>query len=282
MSTPRSTRLPRGVERVTADTGRGAFAALVAGPAPAGRRGAALLVPGFTGSKEDFTPLLPLLADAGYAVAAYDQRGQFETESSPGDDLSLAGLAADALAVAGALLGDEAPHLVGHSFGGLVAATAAVEHTAAWRSLLMLCSGPMAVGADRDDLRVLADRVESVGLEEVYAAYAVADEVAGVAPQPPEIEAFLRERFLRNSAAALAAFARHLMDAPDLTPRLAALDLPIAVVRGADDDAWPHSVQDAFAAAVGTRTVVIEGAAHSPNVEQPEATCAAMLAGWER
>ena len=36
----------------------------------------ALLVPGFTGSKEDFTPFLPYLAERGRSACAYSQRGQ--------------------------------------------------------------------------------------------------------------------------------------------------------------------------------------------------------------
>src|SRR4051812_50133168 len=38
-------------------------------------RGTALLVAGYTGSKEDFAPLLAPLADAGYRVVAIDRRG---------------------------------------------------------------------------------------------------------------------------------------------------------------------------------------------------------------
>src|SRR3954470_20839418 len=46
-------------------------------------RGTVLMVAGYTGSKEDFAPLLAPLADAGYRVVAIDQRGQYE---SPGPD----------------------------------------------------------------------------------------------------------------------------------------------------------------------------------------------------
>ena len=41
-----------------------------------------LLVPGYTGSKEDFIAVLAPLAAAGHEVLAIDQRGQYE---SPGD-----------------------------------------------------------------------------------------------------------------------------------------------------------------------------------------------------
>ena len=88
-----------------------------------------LLLPGWTGSKEDFTHLLPHLASAGIAATSVDQRGQYETPGADDDDYSLSGLAADAAEIASAAW-DGPSHLLGHSFGGLVAQTAAVEHTA--------------------------------------------------------------------------------------------------------------------------------------------------------
>src|SRR6195952_215998 len=66
-----------------------------------GVRGTVLMVAGYTGSKEDFAPLLAPLADAGLRVVAIDQRGQFE---SPGPDdpghYTVAELAADVIEVA--------------------------------------------------------------------------------------------------------------------------------------------------------------------------------------
>ncbi len=38
-----------------------------------------VLVPGVTGSKEDFALLAPLLADAGYFVQSYDIAGQYQS-----------------------------------------------------------------------------------------------------------------------------------------------------------------------------------------------------------
>ena len=71
MSTPTSLDLPDGVRRTTIHTARGAFAALEAVPASGVcEREAALLVPGYTGSKEDFLAILDLLADASRQVVA--------------------------------------------------------------------------------------------------------------------------------------------------------------------------------------------------------------------
>jgi len=52
------------------------------------------------------------------------------------------------------------------------------------------------------------------------------------------------------------------------------------VLRGEDDDAWSHEVQDALAEALDTSVVVIGGAAHSPAVEQPRATRDALARIW--
>ncbi len=125
MSTPKTLQLPSGVQRRTIQTSRGAFAALEARPATGVEEWQpALLVPGYTGSKEDFLLILQALAAAGRQVVAIDMRGQFET---PGDDnpatYQLAELAADVTEVIGQLAGPDGKgiHLLGHSLGGLVA-----------------------------------------------------------------------------------------------------------------------------------------------------------------
>jgi pimeloyl-ACP methyl ester carboxylesterase len=271
------------VRRDEVKTERGTFATLRC--EPQGRsvpRGQILLVPGFTGSKEDFGALLPLLAVAGWSAAAYDQRGQYETAADPGDDFSLSGFAADAATVAAALFGRAEPvHLVGHSFGGLVASTAAIEHPDSWASLTLMCSGPSGFGgAERRDLLTVADSVETIGLEGVWNFGAERDRANGLQPDPPQIEDFMHRRFLAHSPDALSAMARLLVETPDLTAGLAALDLPISLLRGERDDAWAHDVQDDLARALGTRCVVIADAGHSPAVEQPEETRDALVRIW--
>lgn len=285
MSTPRTLKLDATVRRQDASTGRGTFATLSCSPNTSSLpRGNVLLVPGFTGSKEDFAALLPLLAEAGWSAATYDQRGQFESTGQPGDDYTLSGLAADALAVARELFGaEEQVHLVGHSLGGLVAATAVIEQLDEWASLTLVCSGPGAITGERRGVMLdAAKMINRDGLEHAYRANVQRNLDRGSVAPEPEIEQFLHHRFLSNSPDSLAAMARLLATAPDRTAELAALDLPIAVLRGADDDAWPHDVQDDLAQALGTRVVVIANAAHSPAVEQPEETRDSLVRIWLR
>ncbi len=276
-------RLDASIRTARTNTARGDFATLVCVPTnrPVAH-GNALLVPGFTGSKEDFAALLPRLAEAGWSAATYDQRGQYETVGEPADDYTLDGFAADAEAVSYALFGDvERVHLVGHSFGGLVAGHAAVRDPSRWASLTLICSGPggLPEGVVRDEALFVADAIPHDGLESVYRARQQRDASRGFEPSPPDRGAFDHQRFLASFPPSLTAMARLLADAPDRTEDLVALDLPVALVRGADDT-WPHDVQDALAAALGTRVEVVESAAHSPAAEQPEATRDALVRSW--
>jgi len=272
MSVPKTLVLPAGVTSTVVDTSRGPFAALVAS-AGGDRHGHVLLVPGWTGSKEDFAALLPLLADAGFDVTAYDQRGQYETPGAPDDDYSLEGFGADALAVASAR--DAAPsHLLGHSFGGLVAQAAVRVAASAWRSLSLLCTGPAALGdSPGRPLTTMIRALDSLSLAEVHRRREL---MAGV-ERPAEIAAFLERRFCANAPASLRAMTDHLVRAVDGLDAVAASRLRFWVGRGARDDAWPHDVQDAMAARLGVTVQVIDGAAHSPAVENPEALAAAWV-----
>ena len=77
--------------------------------------------------------------------------------------------------------------------------------------------------------------------------------------------------------------ARHLLDCPDRTAELAAIEhLPKLVSYGENDDAWPPDVQDAMAERLGAERIRIPGAAHSPAVEAPETTAAMLTSFWNQ
>ena len=154
MSTPTSLSLPDNVRRSVIETRRGSFAALEAMPGTGVcERQPAVLVPGFTGSKEDFLAILHQLGAAGRRVIAIDLRGQYQTDG-PDDPAGyrIEELGADVTAVAEST---GAFHLLGHSFGGLVA-RAAVLGGYSPASLTLLSSGPAALpGVRAGELRSL-------------------------------------------------------------------------------------------------------------------------------
>jgi len=292
VSTPRSLKLPPPVTPVSIRTPRGSFAALRAEPASGvTEREPALLVPGYTGSKEDFLAVLESLAGPGRRVVAIDMRGQYQ--SAPA--LTKAGyaldeLAADLVALATAIGGDRGRvHLLGHSFGGLIARQATLSAPTAFWSLTLLGSGPAAIGGVRaQTLRQLLDYLDPAGHDVERLGEMIGQMWHGqLRPQaeaegtPAEIIDFLAERALLSCPLGLAEMARHLLGFPDRTAELAALErLPKLVSYGENDDAWPPDVQDMMAKRLGAERICIPGAAHSPAVEAPETTAGMLTAFW--
>ena len=283
MSTPQFLTLPPGVRRTDIETSRGTFAALEALPGSGiSERGPALLVPGFTGSKEDFISVLQTLAGAGRRVLALDMRGQYET---PGPDdasaYSCAELGADIASVIETL--SDPVHLVGHSFGGLVTRETVIAEPTLIESYTLMSSGPAAITGGREvEGRVLLAALPQVGLEHLWSTRMEPDAIAkGVSS---DIVAFLRQRMFMNSAAGLMSMANELLSMPDRVDELAKVSggagLPVLVLYGENDDAWAPEDQAFMAERLGARKVVIPGAAHSPAVEAPETTASALTAFW--
>lgn len=240
-----------------------------------------MLIPGYTGSKEDFAPLLDPLAQRGWHVLALDLPGQYESPPLP----EPRDYAPDELAGAIGALADrfDAPvHLVGHSFGGLVARAAVIAAPDRYASLVLLSSGPAAIDGLR---RVRIDQLEPVlartGLPGVYAAMqAAAAAEPGFAAPPPELAEFLERRFLRGSPIMLQGMADALRTEGDRVAELAATGIATLVVHGVDDDAWPPHVQREMAERLGARYEVIPDAAHSAAVENPAALIDVLLSFW--
>jgi pimeloyl-ACP methyl ester carboxylesterase len=301
VSTPRSIVVPAGVRRITIrTTTRGNFAAFEAMP-PTGvcERRPALLVPGFTGSKEDFLPILRQLGAAGRRAVAIDQRGQYETKG-PDDKsaYSLSELAQDVAAVAAELAqapsqapaqGRQGVHLLGHSFGGLVARETVLAGHAPLCSLTLMSSGPgklagPAAGvleAIHAPFKDLAGPELRHGIEQLWELQLAVD--ARAEGTPPHIVEFLRNRMLGSSPEGLAVAAELLLSCPDQTDALAdAASVPILVLYGEYDDKWETPVQEHMAERLDAQRVCIPGATHSPAVEAPETTASALTAFWNR
>jgi pimeloyl-ACP methyl ester carboxylesterase len=289
VSIPPFVELPATAERTSVQGAGCALAALVATP-PDGtpELDSVLFVPGYTGAKEDFVALLDPLARLGLRVVAIDQRGQYEspTDAVAPFDLGspthygMGPLAADVTRIAADLTAAtrRRPHIVGHSFGGLVARAAVLDASTSeppFASLTLLDSGPGAVpGVSADRARLLLAAIEGgMSMPAIWRAHQEMD------PAPPSVSAAvlddLRRRWYETKPASLLAMGRSLLSEPDRTGELANITtarLPTLVACGVDDDCWPVSVQRAMAKDLGARYATIDGAGHSPAAERPEAT----------
>ncbi|MCX4819215.1 alpha/beta hydrolase [Streptomyces sp. NBC_01142] len=274
-------------------TTRGTFAVLEGQPAGA-VRGTVLLLPGFTGSKEDFIALLEPLCEAGYRAVTVDGRGQYETDG-PDDQQAYAQdeLARDVLAQAEAVGGPV--HLVGHSLGGQIARAAVLLDPAPFTTLTLMSSGPAQVtAAQQQKIKLLSDALAVMGMDQVWEAMRALDP-----PEDADIEGAgagtdngrtdgrtdgedLRRRWLRHNPAQLIATGRQLTVEPDRIAELAAVrPLPKHVLSGERDDTWPVSLLDEMAERLDARRTVIAAAEHSPNTDRPHETAQALIAFWD-
>ncbi|MFI1333767.1 alpha/beta fold hydrolase [Streptomyces sp. NPDC020845] len=295
MSRPPFITLPGCARAHRLRTARGEFAVHDARPEGA-VRGTVLLVPGFTGSKEDFIALLEPLARAGFRVVAVDGRGQHET-GGPRDEAAYAQqeLARDVLAQTAALDADAGTtadaataegstplHVLGHSLGGLVVRTAVLMAPDAFASLTLMCSGPAAISESQQArTKLLIDALAVTDMETVWQAMRELDPPE--APEettPPGVEDFLHQRWLGTVPEQLIATGRQLNSEPDRVAELAGVALPKHVLSGIVDYAWPVPLMDEMAERLGAHRTVIQGAGHSPNAERPLPTAEALIGFW--
>lgn len=226
-----------------------------------------VFVPGYTGSKEDFGPLLAPLASAGYRVIAFDQRGQYQSPAR-GDLASYTPgpLAADLVGLLDRL-GLQRVHLVGHSFGGLVARAAVLAAPARFASLVLLCSGPAGLTGPRARAtRALRPVLQDGGVARVWELLSAEQEGSD----------FARRRFLAQDPVALSGMGEAVLDEPDrvdeLAERCRAAGIPVLVACGEQDDAWPVAAQREMARRLAAPFRSVPGAGHSPAVEAPADT----------
>ncbi|MGN6273876.1 MAG: alpha/beta fold hydrolase [Protaetiibacter sp.] len=252
------------------DVGSGPLTAFRTAP-PSAPRGRLLLVPGYTSSKEEFYAMAPLIAAMGWEVWGYSQRGQADSAAPEGvEQYRLDRFAGDAVAVARRI--DGPVHILGHSFGGVVAAHAALAAPDLFTSLTLMSAGMRAVTAPwvTEAMVAAAARGGLARWEEKNPVLAGCP----AAELPPD-DAFRRARMSATSPDHLVGAAGALATFAELTDALAALRLPMHLLHGEQDDVWPAEGQREAAQRIGAHFTALAGVGHSVPREAPGAAAAA-------
>jgi len=281
VSIPPFVALPEGVIRDTVALPDVAIATLqTSSSAPRSR---VLMAPGFTGSKEDFIAVLPLLGQAQIHAVSYDHAGQFESYSSQDEErFGIERLATDMLALSRRIWPEgPRPHLVGHSLGGLVARRAVIAEPREFASVTLMASGPSRVPPEQHEaLLLLRAVIPELDLASIWELKAARDQQLGLLPTDPTLVEFLQRRWVASNPQALAAKAAMLLDEPDLVEQLRATGTRAHVITGTNDDVWAPGVQQEMAARLSAEHSLIEGSGHAPATDDPQSTAGRLLAFW--
>lgn len=258
---------PPGAVRGEFQAPSGALATLSMGD-PAHPR--VLLVPGATGSKEDFSLMLPQLAAAGYFVLSCDIAGQYESADAgpehlhpPREHYDYQLFTDDLIALLEA--GEGAAHVVGYSFAAIVAQLAFAQRPELFRSLTLLSCPPEPGNSFRGVQRI--GRFSGWASARVGAALMIWGIRSNVVRVAPNRIRFVRSRFRLTRRKAVRDIFGLMQHAPDLRPVLAAAELPRFVAVG-EHDLWPLALHRRFAQAIGAKIAVYRGG-HSPSETSP-------------
>jgi 3-oxoadipate enol-lactonase len=218
-------------------------------------------------------PQMPALT-ARYRVLRYDTRGHGQTDA-PGGPYSLELLAADAAALLRAL-GIARTHWVGLSMGGMIGQTLALAEPGLVASLA-LCDTSSRVPPEARPTWV--DRIrtaETAGMAPLVEPTIGRWFTPGFVASRPDVVEPVRA-MIRGTPPAGYVGCCHAIAALDLTDRLSAITVPTLVIVGEEDQGTPVAASRAIQERIrGAELVILKGASHLSNMEQPAAFSSAL------
>ena len=256
--------------RITMDDGV-ALAVEVEGDGPG-----LVLVHGYGGAKEDFADHVPALA-RDHTVVTFDHRGHGASDK-PADRTAYTynRLVSDTLQVADAV-GFDQFRLLGHSMGGMIARKVALDAPDRVSALVMMdtCAGPppnwepslleLAAGVafenGKDALKELLD----------FAAALETPAYRRCIAERPGYQEFVDRKWADLSEIMWGAMAIEIAHQPDHLQAMCALECPVLVLVGEQDEAFIAASELMADAISGAQLEVIAEAGHSPQFENPSA-----------
>lgn len=254
----------------------GALARVALGPVSGPR---VVLVPGATGSKEDFVLMMPLFAAAGYRVESFDLAGQYESWRAGPWNLEPPRIRYDQQLFLDDLLavlddGAGHAHVLGYSFAATLAELALLQRPDRFASLTLLSAPPEPGQAFRGVKRI--GQISGFTSPRQGAALMLWGIRNNLNRVPPRRLEFVRERFALTRRESVDDIIALMMKTPDLRTGLAASTIPKLVAIG-EHDLWPRSLHERFAREIGAHLSVYS-TGHSPCETTPHQLVRDMLA----
>lgn len=237
---------------------------------------AVVMLHGVGGGKDAFRPQMEPLATAGYRAVAWDMPGY--GASPPIAPYDMTGLAHAIIRLLDTIDSSRVV-LLGHSMGAMVAQEAIVLAPQRIAGLVLSATSP-AFGKPEGAWQAafLAERLGILDAGKTMADVATRL-VPGMVGEGFEPEgAGLAAAIMSQVPSTTYRAALHALMGFDRRAALADIGVPTLVIAGEHDRAVPASVMEKMAARIpGAEYVVVRGAGHLANLEQPQAFNAAVL-----
>ena len=252
-----------------------------------------VLAHGGPGASHDYIEPIAELARSGRACILYDQVGCGRSQrlpEAPAEFWTVELFKRELVELTRTLGIDSRYHLLGQSWGGMLAMEHALDHPHGLLSIVV-CDSPASMVLWVEEANRLREELPA----EVQAALTHHEEAGTTADPAYEeaVEVFYRRHLcrvewpdcLKRSFASIAAdpTVYHTMNGPsefhcigslrtwDITDRLHEIDVPTLLVSGAHDEATPRIVDEIHQLVPGSRWELFQDSSHTPHLEEPEA-----------
>jgi pimeloyl-ACP methyl ester carboxylesterase len=235
---------------------------------------AVLLIHGNASSSRWWDELVPMLTRShrviridllGYGRSAKPEGGSYALP----DQAHRVGAAMDRLGV-------ERVVAVGHSSGGAAATALAEQRPGLVAALVLINTGPHLGAYIAPPMAIDPSQWPNVSDEQLRQFASAAFSRPGY-QIPPELLNEVRAMTFRSLTNTTQASRDYLKEQP-LPSRLAPLGKPLLVIFGEEDRRWRSSSAEDYRAVPGARIELLPGLGHTPILEDPARTAAALLA----
>lgn len=228
-----------------------------------------LLIHGFPLNSNLWEPQMEDLRDVARVVAP-DLRGH--GLSAPGDEpYSVRLMAEDCMQLLEAVGAQDPVVVCGHSMGGYIALEFFRQYPE-WVDALILVSTRATADSDeaRQKRNETAQRAKDEGVPLVAREMLPSMLAPNNHEHTPELLEFVRDMMESTSLKGMVGALQAMKERPDSMPTLPEIDVPVLIIHGEDDQLIPVKDAEAMRDALPTaELVVIPGAGHLPNLEQP-------------